>query len=352
MSQLGLIQVYAGKNIPAIQRIKLYSPEEWEEFVEEWLSTKKDQYLSIERLGGAGDQGRDVVGFKSKPHDNKYSWDNYQCKHYDHSLMPSDVWGEFGKVCYFTYLGDFPIPNTYYFVAPFGIGTSLSNLLRNPEKLRSELIKNWEKYCQDGITKTQSVKLEGGILEYVKKFDFSIFDKITPLTLVEEHQITRFHSVRFGGGLPERPKSVPAPKAILGYELPYIIKLLKAYSSDCEQDFEKFEQLEPIKKYHNHLLRSRENFHQAEQLKQFSRDVLPLGIFDQFKDEIYSGSINIVEDDHESGFKRVKAAEQEVRKLAITSNPLSLCSTGNDRVGVCHHLANEGKLNWVGEENE
>ncbi len=352
MSELGILQVYSGPHIPAIKRIKLFSPNEWEEFVEEWLLTKINSYHSIERLGGAGDQGRDVVGYISDPNQPNYTWDNFQCKHYDHALRPTDVWTEFGKLCYFTYKGNFPVPKKYYFVAPLGIGTGLSDLLRKPDKLKEGLIKNWNKYCQDKITKKESIKLDKNLLTYLDNFDFSIFYKITPLQLVTEHKETRHYVTRFGGGLPERPEREPTPENIADYELPYINMLLKAYSSVGVESFHHIKDLFSVHKYNNHLSRARECFHHAEQLKNFSRDTLPPGIFDSFKDEIFSGTIDVSEDEHASGFTCVKAVEKESRKLIITANPLSLCSDGNDRVGVCHHLANESKLDWLGDESE
>ena len=350
MEKIGILQVYAGRNIPAIQRIKIFSPDEWEEFVEEWLTTKKASYKSIERLGGAGDKGRDVVGYKCKPLDNEYKWDNYQCKHYDHPLMPSDVWSEFGKLFYYTYINDFPIPEKYFFVAPCGIGTSLSSLLNNPLKLRESIIKNWDRYCKCKITKKMEVVLEGEFLDYVDKFDFSIFEKITPLSLIEDHYNTPYHSARFGGGMPERPSVPVPPKEIHKNELPYINCLLEAYESDSNKNYATVDFLSS--KYIRHLNRSRESFYSAEQLKMFSRDTLPSGVFEQFKEEIYSGTVDIYEDDHITGFKRVKSVEQESRRLSITSNALTLCSTMNDRSGVCHHLANDGVFNWIEEVND
>ncbi len=347
MSQIGILQVHAGKNIPAIQRIKIFSPDEWEEFVLEWLSTKESQYVTIERLGGAGDKGRDVIGYKNKPVNNIYNWDNYQCKHYAHALRPTDVWSEFGKLCYYTYMNDFSIPDKYYFVAPCGIGTSLSGLLNNPQKLKQELINNWDRYCKSKIINI-NIPLEGELLNYVNDFDFSIFEKITPLALIEEHFNTKYHSVRFGGGLPERPAIPKHPQLIQINELPYIKSLLDAYGSDSKTKYQSENDLIP--KYVGHLNRSREGFYSAEQLKMFSRDTLPPGVFEDFKSEIFSGTIDILEDDHDSGFKRVKSVEQEARKLSITSNALTLCSTTKDRSGVCHHLANEGTYKWNLEE--
>lgn len=348
MTQIGILQVYAGKNIPAIQRIKIFSPDEWEEFVEEWLTTKKSSYETIERLGGSGDKGRDVVGYKCKPDNNRYKWDNYQCKHYDHPLMPSDVWSEFGKLCHYTYIDDFPVPDRYFFVAPCGIGTSLSSLLSNPAQLKQELLKNWDRYCKAKITKKMEIPLEGKFLSYVSEFDFSIFEKITPLSLIEEHYSTKYHSVRFGGGMPERPEIPLPPQKIHENELPYIECLLTAYGSDSNECYASADKLNS--RYIGHLNRSRESFYSAEQLKMFSRDALPPGIFEQFKEEIYTGTVDVFEDDHGTGFRRVKSVEQEARRLAITSNALTLCSTTKDRSGICHHLANEGTFKWVGEE--
>jgi hypothetical protein len=348
VTQIGILQVYAGKNIPAIQRIKIFSPEEWEEFVEEWLTTKKSLYDSIERLGGAGDKGRDVVGYLCKPVNNNYMWENYQCKHYSHPLMPSDVWSEFGKLCYYTYINDFPVPSKYYFVAPCGIGTSLSSLLNNPIKLKKELIKNWDRYCKKSITKKKDILLDNKFLYYINNFDFSIFEKITPLNLIEEHYKTKFHSVRFGGGMPARPSIPIPPKVIHENELPYIKCLLTAYGSDSDEECVSVAKLNS--RYVGHLNRSRESFYSAEQLKMFSRDSLPTGVFEQFKEEIYTGIVDIYEDNHSTGFKRVKSVEQEARRLSITSNALVLCSTIKDRSGICHHLANEGTFKWVEEE--
>lgn len=349
--QIGILQVLSGSHIPALKRIKLYSSDEWEEFIEEWLSIKKEEYIEVERLGGAGDKGRDVIGIISKSNDKSYSWDNYQAKHYDHPLTPTDIWTEIGKLCYYTYLNEYPIPRHYFFVAPQGIGTSLSDLIRKSENLRAGLISNWEKYCKNKITKAESVKLESKFLEYVNNFDFSIFDKVTPLTLIEEHSKTKYHIPRFGGNLPARPKPKSAPEKIQDHELGYIQKLLIAYNSDSDLFYVSVESLNKSK-YIGHLKRSREYFHQAEQLRSFSRDTLPSGIFSAFKDEIFSGTVDITEEEHESGFKCVKSVEKEARKLAITSNPLNLCSDGNDRVGVCHHLANENKLSWQDENEE
>ncbi|HEY3875873.1 MAG TPA: hypothetical protein VGM92_10375, partial [Candidatus Kapabacteria bacterium] len=135
--------IAAGLPIPPIDRIKLFSPTQWEDFVLEWTDSQRSEYSTVEKCAGAGDKGRDIIGIISG---NDSTWDNFQCKHYDHRLAPTDVWLELAKLVYYTFHGDYSYPRRYYFAAPQGVGTTLSNLLRKPALLKSELIQNWEKY--------------------------------------------------------------------------------------------------------------------------------------------------------------------------------------------------------------
>lgn len=130
--------IETGKHISPAQRLRIMNADEWEEFIEEWTDSLKKEYFKVERLGGAGDKGRDIVAQL----ENAEIWDNYQCKHYGHSLRPSDIWTEIGKLVYYTSIGDFNCPRKYFFIAPLGVGTSLSDLLKNPRKLVQGLREN------------------------------------------------------------------------------------------------------------------------------------------------------------------------------------------------------------------
>ena len=116
-----------GIPIPPIERVKLFSPLQWEEFVLEWADSLREIYHSIERIGGAGDMGIDILCICTP---NNREWDNYQCKHYDHPLSPSDIWTEIGKLIYYSREGEYNYPRRYIFVSPQGAGTKLSNLLK------------------------------------------------------------------------------------------------------------------------------------------------------------------------------------------------------------------------------
>ena len=168
--------VFNGIPIPKPSRVASFSPEEWESFTEEWASSLTDSYARVRRFGGSGDQGIDIVGF---PTDTMWDggWDNYQCKRYNNSLYPGDIWVEIGKIIYYSYKGEYPPPRKYYFVASKGVGTTLQKLLGNPGKLKEQAEAKWKDNCQDKITTTFSIPLEGELLDWFNEFDFSIFQK-------------------------------------------------------------------------------------------------------------------------------------------------------------------------------
>src|SRR4051794_4022384 len=84
-------QILLGPHIPPLDRLKIMSAEEFEEFIREWafyfLQRLARKYVQVARVGGAGDMGRDVVCYESKPGPTSVC-DVFQCKHYDHPLYP------------------------------------------------------------------------------------------------------------------------------------------------------------------------------------------------------------------------------------------------------------------------
>ena len=342
-------QIAKGNLPKSIERIRRMSPDDWEILIEEWLDVT-GKYLKVERIGGAGDMGRDVIAYIEDPKNNPtYKWDCYQCKHYDKPLTPSDIWSEFGKLIYYTYKKEFPIPNNYYFVAPRDLGTKLSTLLDNSENLKEQIKENWDKYCKKKITEKEEISLENDFLEYFNMFDFSIFDKTVSKTIIEEHKKHRNHLVQFGGGLPSRNLNYNIPSVEEDKHLRYIIQLTKAYNSDSINIINTVYDIN-LKKYKEHFENARKSFYKVIELKGFSRDNLPEKVFNNFQEEIYLEVSDIANDDFDNGFKKVKAVEKEARRTIIRSNPLKEVCTNIDMIGMCHHFVEELKINWVEDE--
>ncbi len=339
-------QVVNGPVIPPQQRLLTYSPAEWEEFVEEWayycLAAK---YKHVQRFSGAGDMGIDVAGFGDDAR-LKGVWDNYQCKHYDHALWPSDVWAELGKIVWYSFNGEYTAPRRYFFVSPRGAGTSLSRLFSNTTKLREELIANWDKHVKDAITSTQAVLLSTELRAHVEAFDFSIFDAKTTLQLVDDHRASPAHAARFGGGLRPRPASEKPPQEVTSAESRYVTQLLGAYGEHTGTITTDPSALS-VQKLKDHFRRQREAFYEAESLRVFARDGVPPGTFESLLDDIHDGVIDTHDASHADGYVKVCAVTKAARDMQITANALITCTSPKDRDGICHQLVNEDRLRWT-----
>jgi len=353
-------QLLMGKFVSPIDKLKIINDTEFEELIEEWLygyiAPKYGGIEKIVRIGGAGDKGRDVIAYKTfdtgNPEETK--WDNYQCKYYNAPLTPSEVMVEFGKLCYYTYHKHYTIPEKYYLVSPHGVGGKLHDFIMNPNHLREELINQWDSKCKKKIT-SQEVEITGDFKGYVESFDFSIIDFINPSELINQYEQTIYFPFRFGGGLRELPKRPDrAPEDIEEKELLYTQKLFEAYSDHKGEDIKTLDDLNRYNFLKKHFNRQRTYFHQAEAIKVFERQTLPDGVkaFYDLKEEIYHGIIDSIYSDYEDGYERLIETSKEARKLVIGGmNILSSVVNGNDKCGICHHLANENsfeeEITWV-----
>ncbi|MDK2750073.1 MAG: hypothetical protein KYX60_05220 [Halomonas meridiana] len=339
--------VGSGIPIPKTQRVQLFSADEWEEFTEEWASSLRSSYNCVKRFAGAGDKGLDVVGFIAS---NQFSdgWDNYQCKFYDKPLTPSNVWVELGKIIYFTKCGEYTPPRKYYFVAPKQIGTKLGKLLANALKLKEELKDNWEKYCEDGITATAKIKLEGDLLAHLESFDFTIFDSVSLVRMIEQHATTPFHAVRFGGGLGTRPEPVIPPEDTVSMDHRYVRQLLSVYAQYIADDQQPpdLSLLSKDDSIRNKFSRQRERFYHAESLRNFSRDTVPSGVFEALQDDIFDGVVDVCESQHACGMDRLNATMSQAANVTVDASPLTSVTRTRDKQGMCHQLVNDRRLNW------
>jgi hypothetical protein len=340
-------QALHGHRIPPQQQLLLYSADQWEGFVQEWAHyCLKAIYSQVQRFSGPGDRGIDVAGFTDA---NKLNgvWDNYQCKHYDHALYPSDALPEIGKLLWHTFNKQFAVPRRYYFVAPRGVGTTLNAYLANAPELKKALIEGWDKNCKAKITSTHQIPLEAKFLAYVQAFDFTIFEAKTPLQLVEDHTSCPCHAARFGGGLPPRPNPAAPPDEIAPTESCYIAQLFEAYADHTKEAISDAAGLKTHPKLKDHFLRQRVSFYHAESLRVFARDSVPPGTFESFQEEIYTGVADTHDATFPDGYARVVAVTKAARDMQITSNALITRAKPQDRDGICHQLANENRLRWT-----
>lgn len=335
-----------GVPIPKAMRIRTFSPDDWEEFIEEWSTSLSGAYVKVRRFGGSGDLGVDIAGFTSE-NGFRNVWDNYQCKRYDHPLRPSDIWIEVGKIVYYSFKKKYLPPRRHFFVASQGIGTSLEQLLNEKDTLKAKARENWEKHCAQGITSTGVIPLTGALETYFEAFDFRIFSSKSHVELIDGHSTTGYHSVRFGGGLPPRPHPDKPPETPAKTESRYIRQLLDAYGEQLGTALNDTVALDTHATIKRDFLRQRERFYHAEALRNFARDTVPEGTFAALQEEVCHGVIDVCEGHHPDGFERMRATLTQAAALSLTANALSSVTKKQDCQGICHQLANDDRLTWV-----
>ena len=219
-------------------RLKTMGEDEFERVVGEWACSclkKENKYSNVALLGGSGDSGRDLVAYID---DNMKEFDIYQCKRYEKPLSPSVYMIEFGKICYYTYIGEYAIPNKYYIVASNGIGQSLRKLIEHPKQINIELIKVWNEKCgkKRQIT-ANGIKMTDDLRKYIEEFDFSIVSDISPITLIDDFSKSPWYKYHFGGGIKKRPASEKPSEKLNNSEktMPYVKQLLNVYSKEAGQ---------------------------------------------------------------------------------------------------------------------
>jgi hypothetical protein len=337
-----------GSSIPALDRLKIISEDEYECIITEWATEYlSNKYQKIRRASGAGDKGRDVIAFI-----DDLNYDNYQCKHYKEKLSPADIWIEIGKLCYYTYTKEYITPQKYYFVSPLGAGPKLSNLIDRPEEIKNGLISKWETYCEQLITSTKKILLDDDFKKYIDNFDFSIITDLPPNDFIIQYQTTKFYAARFGGGLTKYRPETKIVDTKVEFEKRYIEQLINAYN-DYKQD--KIKNINDLKsKYpelYSHLLKERICYHSANALESFIRDTLPDSKpFDLLKQDFFDGLIDIVNSKYNNGYECVQQTTKEAGKLQISNiieKDTHFRFSNKDRHGICHQLADEDKFIWV-----
>jgi hypothetical protein len=340
-------QVGSGMAFPVADLIQTFKPEVWEDFTEEWAYSQQKKYKEIIRYTGAGDMGLDILCFYT----TKYfdgPWDNVQCKRYACELKPTQVWVELGKIIYYSFIGEYPPPKSYYFAASKGLGLKLKKLLTKPDVLKSKLIENWDGYCESKITETKRIPLQGKLLAYLDKFDFRIFKMIPVAEMSKGHANTVFYARRFGtASFPERPPVALPPDTVQPRESRYVQQLFEVYSEKLAVQLNDPIQLAKYPEIEQHFNRSREVFYHAESLRNFPRDSVDPGAFDAIRDEIYHGCVDTYEMVYADSLARVRSTVSHASTLTPNCNALCIRVQTQDKQGLCHHLANEDRFTWV-----
>lgn len=330
-------------------RLKTMGEDEFERVVGEWAYSclrKEKKYSNVALLGGSGDSGRDLVAYID---DNMQKFDIYQCKRYEKPLSPSTYMIEFGKLCYYTYIGEYVVPNKYYIVASNGIGQSLRKLIEHPKQINTELINTWDEKCgKKRQIIAEGIKMTDSLRKYIEEFDFSIVSDIAPITLLDEFSKSPWYKYHFGGGIKKRPTFEKPSEQLKKSEktMPYVKQLLKVYSKEAGQVYETQEDLKNNQKLYKHFMRQREGFFSAQSLKRFARDeLLNEDSYNSLKGQVEFGIMDVYENEYSSELERVKETTKQANSLGVSCEEIKDV-TIYDKTGMCHELVNDEKIIW------
>jgi hypothetical protein len=317
-----------------------------EEFIELWIDRKSKQYVRVERIGGPNDKGRDVIGFLSE-RSHEGSWDLYQCKRKTRGgkLGTPEAMTELGKLFHHHVQGAYhTLPMAYVFVAPRGVVGPLRDLILNPSTLGPYLIAHWDDHCATHITATMTVPLTPPLRSAIEAFDFTRVSYLTAPMIVKDSAAAPALSKVLGLIPDEAPRGV-APDIILVEEIPYIDQLREVYGEAVGVAFASADDVLAHPDHGEHLRRQRTRFFEAASFSRFHRDNTAPGAVETFQDDVYHGVIELYAENHPTRLNRVDAVMKHAGLTQVSL--LGRLARIPVRQGMCHHLANEGRLKWI-----
>lgn len=157
--------------------------------------------------------------------------------------------------------------------------------------------------------------------------------------------------------VPPRPHPIEPPQEIATEELVYVEELFNVYSEKsnekctCEEDLNKHI---PLKK---NFITQRKNYYSAETVRRGLRDTMVEGedSFENLKDEIYDGVIDVREREYDLAYDRLNAVMSHATTVTTSYN-LNQKLLGwigpAEKKGVCHMLVNDHRLRWMEDEDD
>lgn len=152
----------------------------------------------------------------------------------------------------------------------------------------------------------------------------------------------------------ELPETISLEDSCLKCDLPYVIELLKVYSSICGNDIKSLQELQSYPAYEKHLLEQSKCYYSAEAMRRSVRDLFDDGedhfniLKNEIFDSIYETYVDLSLND---GYQRLKNVLDMATKAELNSTILLNIKgliTVKERKGICHILVNEGRIkSWV-----
>lgn len=327
--------------------VRALPPDSLEEFVNDWLEQRIKDYHSHELWRGTGDMGRDVTGYVTDQR-MEGPWDNFQCKQLSSSLKEASAFVELGKIFMHASNGEFSLPRSYYFVAPYGVARAVQSYIAHPERFRKAFLEHWDTKISKKLVSGQTIVLTPMIENTIKAFDFTQIHWLDSTKLVDDTACKVALVKWFGNDPGKSPRGV-VPSQIQGVESEYISQLLDLYEQRGPGKFPDAAAALASAEFGTHLRDQRTRFFDAAAFDRFYRDSTPKEYLADFKDEIYHGVVETHREKHADGLDRASKVMKQAAVLQ-PSGVLGKHAGPQVKQGTCHQFANEGikgRLPWI-----
>jgi hypothetical protein len=314
-----------------------------ERFVLRWAHVKTTpKYHSVQRFAGAGDMGRDVVGFlASALHEGP--WHNSQCKQLGRrNLGAGTALLDLGKILHFSHQGKFIFPERFTFVAPRGLSRPLEDLIFNPTALKKAMIDKWPDYCATKITAGKTIPLDASLLAHINTFDFSCVGRCSLDDILMDPAAKPALAAMFGTD-PGSPPPGVVPLIVAPTELRYADALMEAYSERDKCTYACHDDIIAHGVHGQHFFEQRERYYAADAFCRFYRDNTLSEEISALEDEMYHGVIQNHRQAHTDALTRVDAVMSQAA-VVLPSGPLARHARVQVRQGVCHHFINNSRI--------
>lgn len=344
-----LLGLAAGLPVDPVDRMAIFKADDFERFTLEWIDGYlQGRYAELQLRAGAGDKGRDIVAWIDSSSVTPRRLDIYQCKHYAEAVGLPDFLPELGKLIFYTHRGDYPVPETYWIVTHKGVTNPLQDLIDEPAKLRDALLAGWNKQVRGKITRKQKVELDQALRDHIDAFPFHAVRVKQPLDLLKEHALTGYHFRVFGKPLIDRPPSRKPPSEVEPMELGYVRQLFDIIGQRHNIPVGCADDLAPLNGARKIFERARLAFYCAEGLRTLARDQMNNeDFFATLLDEFHDGLFMTYQLGYGDGMERMMRTVEQAGLLQLGAHELAALVQSNDRHGICHQLANDGRFTWM-----